>query len=93
MKLDTSKKNKLNINIGNIELDQNIKGIKPKDKTTLNELTYSAAKQLQKDVVWKRNTEIEKATRNQPGNSKFRKKLKFLDGNYQYWEIYQKESM
>ena len=46
LKLETSKKNKLNIRIGNIELDQIIKDIKPKDITTLNELTYSTAKAI-----------------------------------------------
>ena len=40
LKLETNKKNKLNIRIGNIALNQIIKDIKPKDITTLNELTY-----------------------------------------------------
>ena len=40
LKLETNKKNKLNIRIGNIALNQTIKDIKPKDITTLNELTY-----------------------------------------------------
>ena len=31
--------------------------------------------------------------RKQPGNVKFRKKLKLLEVNYLYWKIYQKESM
>ena len=44
LKLETNKKNKLNIRIGNIALDQIIKDIKPKDITTLNELTYSTTK-------------------------------------------------
>ena len=46
MKLHTNKKNKLNIRIGNIALDQIIKDIKPKDIITLNELTYSTAKAI-----------------------------------------------
>ena len=46
LKLETNKKNKLNIRIGNIALDQIIKDIKPKDITTLNELTYSTAKAI-----------------------------------------------
>ena len=40
LKLETNKKNKVNIRIGNIALNQTIKDIKPKDITTLNELTY-----------------------------------------------------
>ena len=39
LKLETNKKNKVNIRIGNIALNQTIKDIKPKDITTLNELT------------------------------------------------------
>ena len=46
LKLETNKKNNLNIRIGNIVLDQIIKDIKPKDITTLNELTYSTAKAI-----------------------------------------------
>ena len=46
LKLETNKKNKLNIRIGNIALDQIIKDIKPKDMATLNELTYSTAKAI-----------------------------------------------
>ena len=84
LKLERNKKIKLNIRIGNIALDQIIKDIKPKDVTTVNELTYSTAKDdVQKDVVWKRKTEIELATNNQPGNVTFRKKLKLLEVNYQ----------
>ena len=37
-KLETNKKNKFNIRIGNIALDQVIKDIKPKDITRLSEL-------------------------------------------------------
>ena len=44
LKLETNKKNKFNIRIGNIALDQVIKDIKPKDITRLSELTYSTAK-------------------------------------------------
>ena len=39
LELETNKKNKPNIRIGNIALDQIIKDVKPKDITTLNELT------------------------------------------------------
>ena len=39
-------KNKLNIRIGNLALDQMIKGIKSKYITTLNELTYLTAKAI-----------------------------------------------
>ena len=46
LKLETNKRNKLNIRIGNIAIDQIIKDIKPKDITTLNELTYSTAKAI-----------------------------------------------
>ena len=46
LKLETNKKNKLNIRIGNTALDQIIKVIKPKDITTLNELSYSTAKSI-----------------------------------------------
>ena len=38
LKLETNKKNKFNIRIGNIALDQVIKDIKPKDITRLSEL-------------------------------------------------------
>ena len=44
LKLETNKKNKLSIRIGNIALDQIIKDIKLKDITT--ELTYSTAKAM-----------------------------------------------
>ena len=43
LKLETNKKNRLNIRISNIPLDQIIKDIKPKD-ITLDKLTYSTAK-------------------------------------------------
>ena len=46
LKLETNKKNKLNIRVYNIALDQIIKGIKLKDITTLNQLTYSTAKAI-----------------------------------------------
>ena len=46
LKLERNKKNKLNIRIGNIALDQIIKDIKPKDITILNELIYSTAKAI-----------------------------------------------
>ena len=46
LKLKTNKKNTINIRIGNIALEQIIKDIKPKDITTLNELTYSTAKAI-----------------------------------------------
>ena len=46
LKLETNKKNKLSTMIGNIALDQIIKDIKPKDTTTLNELTHSTAKAI-----------------------------------------------
>ena len=41
LKLETNKKNKPNIRIGNIALDQIMKDIRPKDIKKLNELTYS----------------------------------------------------
>ena len=41
-----NKKNKLNIRVYNIALDQIIKGIKLKDITTLNQLTCSTAKAI-----------------------------------------------
>ena len=44
LKLETN--NKLNIRIGNLALDQMIKGIKSKYITTLNELTYLTAKAI-----------------------------------------------
>ena len=43
LKLETNKRNKLNIRIGNTAIDLIIKDNKPKDITTLNELTYSTA--------------------------------------------------
>ena len=46
LKLETNKRSKLNIRIGNTAIDQIIKDIKPKDITTLNELTYSTAKAI-----------------------------------------------
>ena len=46
LKLETNKKNKLNIRVCNMALDQIIKGIKLKDITTLNQLTYSTAKAI-----------------------------------------------
>ena len=46
LKLQTNKKNKFNIRIDNIELEQIINDIKPKDIATLNELTYSTAKAI-----------------------------------------------
>ena len=51
LKLETNKKNKLNIRIGNIGLDQIIKDIKPKD-ITLNQLTYSTAKAINYAKMW-----------------------------------------
>ena len=39
LKLERNKKNKLNIRIGHISIDQIIKDIKPKDMTRWNELT------------------------------------------------------
>ena len=48
VKPETNKKNKFNIMIGKIALDQIIKDIKPKYITTLNELTYSTAKTVTK---------------------------------------------
>ena len=48
VKPETNKKNKFNIMIGNIALDQIIKDIKPKYITTLNELTYATAKTVTK---------------------------------------------
>ena len=39
LKLERNKKNKLNIRIGHISIDQIIKYIKPKDMTRWNELT------------------------------------------------------
>ena len=48
LKLETNKGNKLNIRNSNIAIDQIIKDIKPKDITTLNELTYSTAEAITK---------------------------------------------
>ena len=93
LKIETNKKSKLNIRIGNIALDQIIKDIKPKDIITLNELTYSTAKAITERYGMKKKTEIELTTNNQPGNAKFRKKPKPLEVNCLYWKIYQKESM
>ena len=74
LKLQTSKKNKLSIRIGNVALDQIIKDIKPKDITTMNELAYSTAKAItkrsgmkkknrnrtsQKQPAWKRKIQKE----------------------------------
>ena len=46
LKPETNKQNKFNITIRNIALDQIIEDIRPKDITTLNELTYSTAKAI-----------------------------------------------
>ena len=46
LKLERNKQNKFNITIRNIALDQIIEDIRPKDITTLNELTYSTAKAI-----------------------------------------------
>ena len=78
MKLDTSKKNKLNINIGNIELDQNIKGIKPKDKTTLSELTYSAAKAITNRCGMKKKYRNRKSHKKPTWKLKIQKEIEVL---------------
>ena len=90
LKLETNKKNKLNIRIGNIALDQIIKDIKSKDITTLNELTYSTAKAITERFGMKKKN---RNRTNQPGNVKSKKKLKLLEVNYLYWKIYQKGPM
>ena len=46
LKLEKNKKNKIDIRIGNIALNQIITDIKPNDITTLNELTYSTTKAI-----------------------------------------------
>lgn len=93
LKLETNKKKKLNIRIDNIALDQIIKDIKPKDITTLNELTYSTAKVIMKKHGMKKKNKNGTSHKKQLGNVKFRKKLKLLRVNYLYWKIYQKGSM
>ena len=46
LKLEKNKKNKINIRIDNIALNQIITDIKPNDITKLNELTYSTTKEI-----------------------------------------------
>ena len=59
---------------GNIALDQIIKDISQRYSNIQQQ------KQLQKDVEWKRKTEIEIAMNNQPENVKFRKKIEAIRG-------------
>ena len=70
-----------------------IKDIKPKDITTLNELTCSTAKAIMKKRGMKKKNKNGTTHNKQLGNVKFRKKLKLLTVNYSYWKIYQKGSM
>ena len=81
-KLETNKKNNLNIRIGNIALDQIIKDIHPKGITISNELTHSTAKAItEKCGMKKRNRN--RTSHKQPA---WKRKI-------QYRKIYQKESM
>ena len=57
LNLETKKKNKVNIRISNLALNQTSKDIEPIDTTTLNGLTYSTASNQPENVKSRKKNE------------------------------------
>ena len=92
LKLETNKKNKLNLRSGNIALDQIIKDIRLTDITTLNELTCLTAKAIVERCGMKINNRDRISHKKPAWKCKIQKEM-FLEVNYLYWKIYQKGSL
>ena len=77
LNLETNNKNKLNIRIGNIALDQIIKFIKPK-YITLNGLTYSTEKAITQRYSMKKKNRTKTSHKQPAWKLKIQKEIEIL---------------
>ena len=91
--LETNKKNKLNIRIGNIALEPIIKDIKSKDITTLNELTYSTSIAITEGCGMKKKNRNRTSHKQPTWKRKIQKKIEAFRGELSILEDLSKGSM